>query len=91
MGRETRIVVVGSKIGLHARPASIFVQAVNETGHKVWLKKSDDEMADARSILSVLGLGAAHGVTLTLEVEGDNASEVADQLAALVESDLDAT
>ncbi|MCX6494770.1 MAG: HPr family phosphocarrier protein [Actinobacteria bacterium] len=90
MAKATRNVVVGSRIGLHARPASIFVQAAGATGHRVIITKANGDDADAASILSVLALAVAHGESLTLEVEGDNAEAVADELAGLLVSDLDA-
>ena len=90
MAKATRNVVVGSRIGLHARPASIFVQAAGATGHRVIITKPNGDDADAASILSVLALAVAHGESLTLEVEGDNAEAVADELAGLLVSDLDA-
>ncbi|CAB4572696.1 unannotated protein [freshwater metagenome] len=90
MAKATRNVIVGSRIGLHARPASIFVQAAGATGHRVIITKANGDDADAASILSVLALAVAHGESLTLEVEGDNAEAVADELAGLLVSDLDA-
>ncbi len=90
MAKATRNVIVGSRIGLHARPASIFVQAAGATGHRVIITKANGDDAEAASILSVLALAVAHGESLTLEVEGDNAEAVADELAGLLVSDLDA-
>jgi phosphocarrier protein HPr len=86
----SRTVIIGSRVGLHARPASIFVQAVNATGHKVAVTKQNGESADATSILSVLALGAEHGESVEIEVDGDNADSVANELAALLASDMDA-
>ena len=90
MPKAQRTVIVGSSVGLHARPASIFVQAAGATGHNVTITKSNGEDADAASILSVLALAVGHGEELVLDVEGDNAETVADELAALLVSDLDA-
>jgi phosphocarrier protein len=66
------------------------VQAAGATGHRVIITKANGDDADAASILSVLALAVAHGESLTLEVEGDNAEAVADELAGLLVSDLDA-
>lgn len=90
MPKATRKVTIGSSVGLHARPASIFVQAVTATGHDVTITKTDGGDADAASILSVLALAVGHGEEIVLDVEGDNAEAVADELVALLESDLDA-
>jgi phosphocarrier protein HPr len=91
MSRATRTVIVGSRIGLHARPASIFVQAAGATGHQVIITKANGDDADAASILSVLALAVGNGEELTLHVDGDDAEAVADSLAALLISDLEAS
>jgi len=90
MAHTQRTVTVGSHVGLHARPASLFVQAVNATGHEVTITTASGERADATSILSVLGLGVGHREEIVLDVEGDNAEVVADELCDLLISDLDA-
>lgn len=81
---------VGSRVGLHARPASLFVQAVGASGHEVTISKSNGDSADGASILAVLAMAAGHGETLELLVSGEDAERVADELATLLESDLDA-
>ncbi|NBX23889.1 MAG: HPr family phosphocarrier protein [Microbacteriaceae bacterium] len=91
MSHAQRTVTVGSHVGLHARPASLFVQAVNATGHKVTITTSAGESADAASILSVLSLGVGHRAEIVLDVEGDNADTVADDLCDLLSRDLDST
>lgn len=90
MPEARRNVTVGSSVGLHARPASLFVQAVAATGHDVTISKSGGDSADGASILAVLALAVGNGETLELVVAGDNAEAVADELATLLESDLDA-
>jgi phosphocarrier protein len=66
------------------------VQAVGATGHDVTITKTSGDNADGASILSVLALAVGHGEELVLDVEGDNAEAVADELASLLTSDLDA-
>ncbi|MGV1033921.1 MAG: HPr family phosphocarrier protein [Microbacteriaceae bacterium] len=90
MPNATRNVTVGSRVGLHARPASLFVQAVAATGHDVTISTPSGDSADGASILAVLALAVGHGQELALLVDGDDADRVADELAALLESDLDA-
>lgn len=90
MPNATRNVTVGSSVGLHARPASLFVQAVEASGHDVTISKASGDSADGASILAVLALAVGNGDELELVVEGDEADRVADELAALLESDLDA-
>lgn len=66
------------------------MQAASATGHDVTITKSNGDNADAASILSVLALAVGNGEEIVLEVDGDNAEAVADELAALLLSDLDA-
>ena len=84
-----RRVVIGSKVGLHARPAAMFVQAAAKQPVKVTIAKSGGDPVDARSILSVLALDARGGDEVVLTAEGDGADQALDELAALVARDLD--
>ncbi len=83
----TQSVVVGSAVGLHARPASIISEAAAELDSEVYLGLPGDEPVDAASSLLIMTLGAGNGVTV--EVSGDNEADVA-AIAALVAQDLDA-
>jgi phosphocarrier protein len=85
-----RRVVVGSKVGLHARPAALFVQAAAKQPVKVTIAKDGKEPVDGRSILRVLGLDVRGGDEVILAAEGDGAEQAVDELAALVARDLDA-
>ena len=84
-----RSVQIGSKVGLHARPASIFVKAASEAGIPVQIAKDGGTPVDAASILSVMTLGAGYQDTVTLTAEGAEAEEVLDSLAELLSKDLD--
>jgi phosphocarrier protein len=90
VARAERRVVVGAKVGLHARPASLLVQAVVTSGHAVTITSERGDVADGASILSVLTLGAMFGETVDVSVDGDEAERVAGELAALIASDLEA-
>ena len=91
MAHAQRSVIIGSRVGLHARPASLFVQAVTASGHKVTVTTAQGDSALADSILSVLALGVPHGASVTLDVEGDEAEVVVTSLADLLASDMDAS
>ena len=80
---------VGSKVGLHARPASLFVQAAARQPVRVKIAKNGGEPVDARSILLVLGLDARGGDDVILSAEGEGAEQALDELAGLVARDLD--
>lgn len=86
----TREVAIGSSVGLHARPASIFVQAATATGVAVTIAKAGGNPVDARSILGVMALGAKNGEVVTLSADGDGADAALDSLVTLLERDLDA-
>ncbi len=85
-----RQVIVGSAVGLHARPASLFVQAAGRAAVPVFIAKPGGEPVDARSILSVLGLDARGGDTIVLSADGPGADAVLDDLATIVATDHDA-
>jgi phosphocarrier protein HPr len=84
-----RTVTVASAHGLHARPASMFVQAVTASGLPVELTKGDKTL-NAASILGVISLGIEHGDEITLRTEGENAETVLDELATFLTTDHDA-
>ena len=86
----SRTVKVGSASGLHARPAKLFVEAAAAAPVKVTIRAGDKRPAPAKSMLSVLALGAKQGTEVTLEADGDGADEALDSLAALLARDLDA-
>jgi phosphocarrier protein len=84
-----REVIVGSRVGLHARPAALFVKAVAEQQVKITIRKGDGAPVDARSILRVLALGAKNGDTVVLEAEGEGADEALEAVAIVVAEDHD--
>jgi phosphocarrier protein len=87
-----RTVTIGSSVGLHARPASLFVRAATATGLQVTISRDGegpDSAVEAASILAVMGLGARHGEQVVLRAEGEGADEALDRLAELLARDLD--
>jgi len=85
-----RSVTIASKVGLHARPASMFVQAVSGSGVPVTIARPGEEPVDAASILGVMALGAKCGEEVVLQADGEQADRVLDELVALLARDLDA-
>lgn len=85
----TRNAVIASAHGLHARPAALFVQAVNDSGVDVTIEK-DGREAPAGSILGVISLAISQGDTVTLRAEGESSEEVLDGLVRFLETDHDA-
>ena len=85
-----RTVRIGSSHGLHARPAKLFVEAVNSSGAKVKLTKEGGKTVDAGSILGVISLGIDHGDKIVLTTDADYGEAVLDDLAVILATDHDA-
>ncbi|GAA1986775.1 HPr family phosphocarrier protein [Kitasatospora viridis] len=83
-------VTVGSRSGLHARPASLLVQAAARQSVRITVGRPGQPPVDARSLLSVLALAAGHGETLELTAEGEQAPDALRELAELLATDHDA-
>jgi phosphocarrier protein len=86
----TRTVTIASSVGLHARPAALFVEAASNSGLDVEIAKPGDDPVDATSILGVMALGAKYGEEVVLTAEGDGADATLDALVDLLSRDLDA-
>ncbi len=78
---EIRLLIT-NKVGLHARPASLFVQEANKFQSEITVSK-DSETADAKSILDLLMLGVDQGSTICIRAEGPDATEALDALRVL--------
>ena len=76
-------VLVPEGVGLHARPAALFVQKAALFKSAIHLT-CGDRTADGKSILGVLQLGASAGSLVTIRAEGSDAEEAAEQLAAFI-------
>jgi phosphocarrier protein len=83
----SKTVIVGSAVGLHARPAAIISEAVVNAGVPVTLSLDGGDPVDAGSALMILTLGAGNGSSVTVTADDD---AVVDSIASLVEQDLDA-
>ena len=83
MAHAEREVQVRNKLGMHARAAVKFVQLANTFKSEVKVVK-DDQEANGKSIMGVLTLVAAHGVTMTVVCDGDDAAAAVTALADLV-------
>lgn len=81
-------VVITNKIGLHARPATLFVQEAARFQAHIQVQYGE-KSANAKSILGVLKLGAGQGATLFIRAEGDDAAEAVQALFSLVERKFD--
>ena len=86
-----RNATIASRVGLHARPAAIFAEAVGALPIEVTIalegEPADDAM-DASSILSLMSLGAANGQVVVLRADGDGSDEALEGLVKILETDL---
>ena len=85
-----RHATIASSVGLHARPAALFVQEVVNLDLPVTIAIGDDDPVDADSMMSVMALGAMHGDVVTLTCEDEGSEDALDQLVAFLETDHDA-
>ena len=76
-------VTITNNIGLHARPATFFIQKANSYKSSVWIEKEDRKI-NAKSLLGVLSLGIAQGMTVTLIADGTDEKEAVNGLFDLV-------
>ncbi len=89
----TRKATVASSVGLHARPAAVFVRAVNQTGLPVTLTREGSDSIDGRSLLAVMSADFRHGMEVVIGVEPCDADvhairSAVDHLAELLLTDL---
>ena len=81
----TRDVTIQNNVGLHARPATFFIQKANMYKSSVWIEK-DDRKVNAKSLLGVLSMGIAKGMTVTLIADGQDENQAVEGLAELVQT-----
>ena len=75
--------VVNIEVGLHARPATFFIQKSNEFKSSIWVEK-EERRVNAKSLLGVLSLGIVQDTVITLIADGPDEEEAVTALAALV-------
>ena len=80
-----RDVTITNNIGLHARPATFFIQKANTFKSSIWIEK-DDRRVNAKSLLGVLSMGIAKGMTITLIADGQDESIALDALIDLIQT-----
>ena len=82
-----REMTITNNIGLHARPATFFIQKANTFKSSVWIEK-DERKVNAKSLLGVLSLGIAKGMVVTIIADGIDENEAVDGLVNLVQTGL---
>ena len=78
-------VTVKNQVGLHARPATFFIQKANEFKSSIWVE-NEDRRVNAKSLLGVLSLGIVGDTTIRIIADGVDEQAAVDSLVALVDS-----
>ena len=79
----TQEVKISNAIGLHARPATFFIQKANTYRSSIWVEK-DERKVNAKSLLGVLSLGIAKGMTIVLVADGQDEELAIEGLTDLI-------
>ena len=82
----SRKVTIQNSVGLHARPATFFIQKANSYKSSIWVEKEDCRV-NAKSLLGVLSLGIVKGTTINLIADGSDEADAIDGLVKLVDSE----
>jgi len=84
----TKEVTIANKLGIHARPAAMFVKTANRFACDVFVEK-DGEKINGKSIMGLMMLAAGPGSKLLLHVRGTDAQNAIAELEALVQRKFD--
>ena len=82
----SKVATVNNQVGLHARPATFFIQKANEFKCSVWVER-EDRKVNAKSLLGVLSLGIVKGTAINLIADGSDEEEAIESLVKLISSD----
>ena len=82
----TQEAVVNNQVGLHARPATFFIQNANEFKCSVWVER-EERKVNAKSLLGVLSLGIIKGTAINIIADGADEKEAVEALVKLISSD----
>lgn len=81
----SKTIVVTNQVGLHARPATFFIQKSNEFKSSIWIDK-EGRKVNAKSLLGVLSLGITKGTQIEIIADGDDEEAAVVALETLIES-----
>lgn len=80
-------VIIVNDVGLHARPATFFIQKANSYKASIWIEK-EDRRVNAKSLLGVLSMGIVKGNVITIIADGEDETDAIDGLEELILSGL---
>ena len=78
--------IIRNEVGLHARPAALFVQTAKKFKSNITVEKEGEGKVNAKSILGILSLGAEKGTRITIEIEGEDEGQAMQALTQLIEN-----
>lgn len=78
--------IVNNQVGLHARPATFFIQKANEFKSAIWVEK-EERKVNAKSLLGVLSLGIIKGTEIKIIADGADEKEAVEALQKMISSD----
>jgi phosphocarrier protein len=84
-------VIVVNKLGIHARPATLLVQAASRYEADVFLSKGDVTRINGKSIMGVMMLAAERGAEVVVEAEGRDAEAAVEAVTGLLGGDFENT
>ena len=79
-------VTINNQVGLHARPATFFIQKANEFKSSIWIER-DERRVNAKSLRGVRSLGIVKGTTVNIVADGVDENEAIATLSELIDSD----
>ncbi len=82
-------ILVQNQVGLHARPATFFIQKANEFKSSIWVEK-EERRVNAKSLLGVLSLGIVGNTKIKIIADGSDEEEAVDSLVKLIQSGFNA-
>jgi phosphocarrier protein len=81
-------VIILNKLGLHARPAAMFVRAANKHKSEIWVEKGGEQV-NGKSIMGLMMLAAGQGTKLIISAEGADAGQAIQELELLIQKRFD--
>ncbi len=83
----SRDITIVNDVGLHARPATFFIQKANSFKACIWIEK-EDRRVNAKSLLGVLSMGIVKGTVVTVIADGEDEQDALDGLENLISNEL---
>jgi phosphocarrier protein HPr len=87
-GKIKKEILIQNKLGLHARPAAMFVRIANKHKADIWVEK-EGEQVNGKSIMGLMMLAAGQGTKLLISAEGADAEVAIQELEQLIEKRFD--